>query len=67
MSDLKNTIKMIMKYISNKKTPPDEKIFNSIKTTIKKDLFFKNHINVSLEKSHSNEKLNESYINYRLN
>ena len=66
MSDLKNTITMIMKYISNKKSTTEKKNFNSIKTTIKKDLFFKNHINVSLEKSYSNDKLNEIYINYKL-
>ena len=65
MNDLKDTIKMIMKYISTKQNSSN-KDFNTIKSNIKKDLFFKNQVGLSLEKSHSNENLNETYQKYKL-
>lgn len=65
MNDLKGTIKMIMKYISTKQNSSN-KDFNTIKSNIKKDLFFKNQVGLSLEKSHSNENLNETYQKYKL-
>ena len=66
MSDLKDTIKMIMKYISTKQSSSNNKDLNTIKSSIKKDLFFKNQVGLSLEKSHSNENLNETYQKYKL-
>ena len=50
MSDLTQTIKLIMEYISKKNTRDinNSSINNSQKAfiiTIKKDLFFKNHLN----------------------
>ena len=65
MSNLKKTIKLIMKYLTNKTEPIEETDMTKFYIlTIKKDLFFKNHINNSLEKSFSNDKLNELYTDY---
>ena len=66
MSDLMKTIKMIMNYISNKKENNTEQIDNKACyiLTIKKDLFFKNHVSKSLEKTYSNDKLNDLFKSY---
>jgi len=64
MSDLTNTIKMIMKYISKKRRSPEVQLSNCKVITIKQDLFFKNHINKSLNRSFSNDKLQDLYSNY---
>ena len=65
MNDLKKTIKMIMNYISKK---PDlqheDEGAECYILTIKKDLFFRNHIRNSLEKSFSNKKLSDLYNIY---
>ena len=65
MADLKKTIKLIMKYLTNKSESTDEvDLTKCYVLTIKKDLFFKNHIRNSLEKSYSNNKLNDLYTDY---
>lgn len=67
MSDLKNTIKMIMKYISKKNRSPNVQLSNCEVIIIKQDLFFKNHINNTLARSYSNDKLTDLYSDYCVN
>jgi hypothetical protein len=70
MSDLSHTIKLIMDYISKKKTTRDincNSINNSQKDfiiTIKKDLFFKNHLSKSMDQVYKNNKLGDLYTSY---
>ena len=66
MSDLMKTIKMIMSYISNKHNNDTDEINSKACyiLTIKKDLFFKNHVRKSLERSYSNDKLNDLFKSY---
>ena len=69
MSDLTQTIKLIMEYISKKNTRDinNSSINNSPKTfiiTIKKDLFFKNHLSKSMDQVYKNNKLVDLYTDY---
>lgn len=66
MSDLMKTIKMIMSYISNKQNNDTGEINSKpcYILTIKKDLFFKNHVRKSLERSYSNDRLNNLFKSY---
>lgn len=68
MSDITYTIKLIMDYIAKKKHTDIKN--NSINSpgsfiiTIKKDMFFKNHLSKSMEQVYKNNKLNDLYNNY---
>ena len=69
MSDLARTIKLIMYYISKKQNLEikDNTSINSencLILTIKKDLFFRNHLSKSLEQVYSNDKLTDLYNSY---
>lgn len=65
MSDLARTIKLIMNYISKKRRDDIETdTTGCLVLTIKKNLFFKNHVSKSLAIIHSSDKLSNMYNAY---
>ena len=68
MSDLNHTIKLIMDYISKKKRYEINHYninpHNSTRITIKKDLFFRNHMSKSMDQVYKNNRLTNLYNNY---